>query len=199
MVVLQYPAVLQKDDNDTWLVTFPDFDDAVTFGETPDEALAHAVDALETVIIFRMKHKFEVPTPSPARGRPLVSIPPLIAAKALLYKELREQKVSINELARRLGCEYPVAHRLLDVSRKTQVDQIGRACPSPGQARGRRDGVGEVGFAFLNRGPAGSRSRTWTMTALMLNARAEQSQVFRRRRDAGVGSPLRRLSPFVPR
>ena len=66
MVVLQYPAVLQKDDNDTWLVTFPDFDDAVTFGETPDEALAHAVDALETVIVFRMKHKLEVPTPSPA-------------------------------------------------------------------------------------------------------------------------------------
>lgn len=133
MVLLQYPAVLQKDDNDTWLVTFPDFDDAVTFGETPDEALVHAVDALETVIISRMKHKLDVPTPSPTRGRPLVSIPPLIAAKALLYKELREQKVSINELARRLGCEYPVAHRLLDVTRKTQVDQIARALQVLGQ------------------------------------------------------------------
>jgi antitoxin HicB len=127
VLVLQYPAVLRKDDNDTWLVTFPDFDDAVTFGETPDEALAHAVDALETVIISRMKHKLDVPTPSAARGRPLVGIPPLIAAKALLYKELREQKISINELARRLDCGYPVAHRLLDVSRKTQVDQIARA------------------------------------------------------------------------
>ena len=88
MVVLQYPAVLQKDDNGTWLVTFPDFDDAVTFGDTPDVALAHAVDALETVIVSRMKHELDVPTPSPARGRPLVSIPPRIAAKALLYKEL---------------------------------------------------------------------------------------------------------------
>ena len=65
MVVLQYPAVLQKDDNDTWLVTFLDFDDAVTFGDTPDEALAHAVDALETVIVSRMRHKLDVPTPSP--------------------------------------------------------------------------------------------------------------------------------------
>jgi antitoxin HicB len=138
VVVLQYPAVLQRDDNDTWLVTFPDFDDAVTFGETPDQALVHAVDALETVIVSRMKHKLDIPTPSPARGRPLVAIPPLIAAKALLYKELREQKVSINELARRLGCEYPVAHRLLDVSRKTQVDQIARAL----QALGKRVVVG---------------------------------------------------------
>ena len=138
MLVLQYPAVLQKDDNDTWLATFPDFDDAVTFGETPDEALVHAVDALETVIISRMRHKLDLPTPSPARGRPLVAIPPLIAAKALLYKELREQKVSINQLARRLGCEYPVAHRLLDVSRKTQVDQIARAL----QALGKRVIIG---------------------------------------------------------
>ena len=121
------PRCCRRDDNETWLVIFPDFDDAVTFGETPDEALANAMDALETVIISRMKHKLDVPTPSPARGRPLVTIPPLIAVKALLYRELREQKVSINELARRLGCEYPVAHRLLDVSRKTQVDQIARA------------------------------------------------------------------------
>ena len=32
MVVLQYPAVLEEDENQTWLVTFPDFEDAVTFG-----------------------------------------------------------------------------------------------------------------------------------------------------------------------
>jgi antitoxin HicB len=110
----------------------------VTFGETPNEALGHAVDALETVIVSRMKHKRDVPTPSPARGRPLVAIGPLIAAKALLYKELREAKVSINELARRLGCEYSASHRLLDVSRRTQVDQIARAL----QALGKRVVVG---------------------------------------------------------
>jgi antitoxin HicB len=127
MVVLRYPAMLQPDDNDTWLVTFPDFEDAVTFGDTPAEALAHAVDALETVIISRMKHKMDIPPPSAARGRPLVSIPPLTAAKALLYKELREQNVSIRQLAQKLHCAYPVAHRLLDVSRKTQVDEIAKA------------------------------------------------------------------------
>jgi antitoxin HicB len=138
MFVLQYPAGLHKDDNDTWLVTFPDFEDAVTFGDTREEALVHAVDALETVIISRMKHKLDIPTPSAARGRPLVSIPPLTAAKALLYKELREQKVSIRLLAHKLHCEYPVAHRLLDVSRKTQVDEIAKAF----QALGKRVIIG---------------------------------------------------------
>ena len=57
----------------------------------------------------------------------MVSIPPLTAAKALLYKELREQNVSIRQLAKKLHCEYPVAHRLLDLSRKSQVDEIAKA------------------------------------------------------------------------
>lgn len=127
MVVLQYPAVLEKDENGTWLVTFPDFDDAVTFGDARAEALAHAVDALETVIVSRMKHQLDIPTPSAARSRPRVTVPPLTAAKALLYRELREQNVSIRQLAQRLQCEDPVAHRLLDASRKTQVDEIARA------------------------------------------------------------------------
>jgi antitoxin HicB len=138
MVVLQYPALLEKDDNDTWLVTFPDFEDAVTFGDTRPTALAHAVDALESVLISRMKHKLDIPTPSAARGRPLVSIPPLTAAKALLYKEMREQHVTIRQLARKLGCEYPVAHRLLDVTRKTQVNEIAKAF----QALGKRVIIG---------------------------------------------------------
>lgn len=30
MFMLQYPAVLEKDDHDTWLVAFPDFGDAGT-------------------------------------------------------------------------------------------------------------------------------------------------------------------------
>lgn len=127
MLMLQYPAVAVNDDNGTVLVTFPDFDDAVTCGDTREEALFHAVDALETVILSRMKHKRDIPTPSAARGKPLVSIPPLTAAKALLYKELREQNISIRRLAHKLKCEYPVAHRLLDVSRKTQVNEIARA------------------------------------------------------------------------
>ena len=66
MVVLQYPALLEEDDNSTWRVTFPDFDDAVTFGETRTAALEHAVTALETVIASRMKRKLDIPTPGAA-------------------------------------------------------------------------------------------------------------------------------------
>jgi antitoxin HicB len=125
--------VLREDDNGTWLVTFPDFDDAVTFGETREQALAHAAGALEAVIIYRMRHKLDVPTPSSAPGKAVVGIPPLIAAKALLYKELRDQKMSIRQLAGQLNCDYPIAHRLLDTSRKTQIDEVAKALEVLGQ------------------------------------------------------------------
>jgi len=118
--------------------TFPDFEDAVTFGDSRAEALAQAMDALETVIISRMKHKLDIPTPSAAQGKPPVSIPPLTAAKALLYRELREQNVSIRQLAQRLDCEYPVALRLLDASRRTQFNELARAL----QALGKRVVIG---------------------------------------------------------
>lgn len=133
MFMLQYPAILEEDDNGTWLVTFPDFDDALTFGDTKKEALRHAVDALETVVVSRMQHKLDIPTPGASRGRPLVGIPPLTAAKALLYQELRDRHISIRQLAEKLDCDYPIAHRLLDVSRKTQVNEIARALEALGK------------------------------------------------------------------
>jgi antitoxin HicB len=42
-----YPVILTPDDG-TVLVTFPDVPEAITFGANAEEALSHAVDALET-------------------------------------------------------------------------------------------------------------------------------------------------------
>jgi len=44
--MFNYPVVLTRDSNDAVQVTFPDVPEAVTFGDTEDEALLQAVDAL---------------------------------------------------------------------------------------------------------------------------------------------------------
>src|SRR5438046_5269233 len=49
-----YPVELKRDDNGTILVTFPDVPGAITFGEDEKDALEHAVDALETMLLARM-------------------------------------------------------------------------------------------------------------------------------------------------
>jgi antitoxin HicB len=46
---MKYAVRLSKDDNGTFLVRVPDVPEAITYGETREEALARAVDAILTV------------------------------------------------------------------------------------------------------------------------------------------------------
>ena len=120
--MLRYPVKLVPDDNDTLLVTSPDFPEFVTYGETKEEALFHAIDAFETVIFSRINHREDIPAPS--RGRTLVTLPPITSAKVELYQAMRAQKVTKAELSRRLDCHPMLVDRLLNVGHKSRFDQI---------------------------------------------------------------------------
>lgn len=83
-----YPATLEPDDNDTVLVTFPDLP-GVTFGTDREDALAHAVDCLETILDAMMADGVDLPTPSPAEGRPMVTLGPSASIKVAIYRAKR--------------------------------------------------------------------------------------------------------------
>lgn len=59
--MVQYPVVLTPDTNGTLLVTFPDLPEACTFGEDEQEALARAVDCLETALAMRIEDRSDIP------------------------------------------------------------------------------------------------------------------------------------------
>ena len=122
--MLAYPAEFERDTNSTLLVTFPEFAEAVTFGEDESDALLRAVDALETVLAARMDDREEIPLPSPAAGRPCAVLPALTAAKVLLYRAMREAGVGKADLARRLGWHGPQIDRLLDLNHASRLDLI---------------------------------------------------------------------------
>ena len=129
-MMFTYPVILKRDDNDTILVRFPDVPGVHTFGEDEADALARAVDALETMFIALMSDRQPIPDPSPVGRRRSVTLPPLSAAKAALYRAMREQDVGKAELGRRLGWHMPQVDRLLDlrhVSRFPQIEQALRA------------------------------------------------------------------------
>ena len=80
--MLKYPVVLEADD-DSVLVTSPDFPELTTFGMDREEAIARAVDALEEAIAARVHDGLDIPLPS--KGRDVAVLPTLTADKVMLY------------------------------------------------------------------------------------------------------------------
>lgn len=125
--MLEYPATMEHDDNDTILLQFLDFPEAVAIGEDEDDALLNAVDILEIAIAERIARREEVPAPSKASGQAAVALPTLVAAKVLLYQAMREEKVRKAELARRLHARPNTVERLLDLKHASRMDQLDAA------------------------------------------------------------------------
>ena len=123
--MVDYPVNFAKDDNGTVMVTAPDFPELTSFGEDRDDALLHAVDALEEAIAARIADRRDIPAPSPGRARAV--LPTMTAMKVLLYNSARQQGVRKAELARRLHWHGPQVDRLFDVHHASRVDQLDAA------------------------------------------------------------------------
>jgi antitoxin HicB len=87
-----YTVKLTPDKDDGgYVVTCRDLPEAITQGETREEALAEAADCLEEAIAGRIDDGRDIPSPSaPRRGELTVSVPPSTALKAAVYLAVRE-------------------------------------------------------------------------------------------------------------
>ena len=130
--MFDYPVTLTPD-GDTILVTFVDVPEAISFGADPDEALLHAVDALETALSFYVESRAPLPVASKARrGQHTVRPSALEGAKLGVYRAMTEQGVKKSELARRLGWHMPQIDRLFDLRHASRLDQIEAAARALG-------------------------------------------------------------------
>lgn len=123
---MRYAVVLTPDDNDTVLVTVPDLPDAVTFGEDREDALARAVDAIESALMGRMADREAIPEPE-ADASDYAELPALSVAKIELYRTMRSEGVGKAGLAKRLGVALPQVDRLLDLRHHSRLDALERA------------------------------------------------------------------------
>lgn len=123
--MLRYPVKLAKDSNGTLLVTAPDLPEVATFGEDPADALARAADAIATALQGRIAERKKIPAPSAARrGRRMVALPAIVAAKLALYRAMIETNTRKSDLARKLGVHGPQIDRLLNLDHHSRLDQI---------------------------------------------------------------------------
>jgi antitoxin HicB len=130
---LAYPTRLDPEPEGGFTVTFPDFGFGVTYGATREEALRQAADLLETIVANCLAEGWDVPPPSPARGRPLTPLEPLVAAKAELYRVMRAAGITKADLARRIGIAPQQVQRLFDTNHASRIDQLAAAFAALGR------------------------------------------------------------------
>ena len=128
---MRYPVTFEHDETG-WAVFFPDIPEAMTGGETKEEALQMAQDALVTAFDFYFEDRREVPPPSSA-GEEFVEVPASVAAKVLLLNAVVQQGVSNAELARLIGTRPQEITRVLDLHHSTKIDTIQKALAALGK------------------------------------------------------------------
>lgn len=121
----EFPVVLEKAPEGGFVVKFPDVPEALTQGDDETEALARAVDALETALEFYTDEGRDLPKArKPKRRQHVVSPSTLAVLKLEVYQAMREGRVKKTELARRLNWHLMQVDRLLDLHHASRIDQV---------------------------------------------------------------------------
>ena len=132
---MKFPVTLTPDErNGGFVVTFRDIPEAITQGETVEDALVMAKDALETAMEFYFEDKRCVPAPSkPKRGQHTIELPASLSAKVWLLNEMVTQNIRPAELARRLNTTPQQVNRLTNLRHTTRIDAIAAALHAMGR------------------------------------------------------------------
>lgn len=129
---LAYPVSLQHQ-HDTVLVSFPDVPEALTESPTEQEALSDAVDCLVSALGGYVQSRRRIPAPSSTGGSHVIELTAMVTAKLALYEAMQETDVDDVALAKRLGTMRSTVRRLVDLDRRSHIDQIAEALDALGK------------------------------------------------------------------
>lgn len=130
---MKYPARLKPTDGG-FVVTFKDIPEANTQGETFDEAVEMAEDALLTALTFYFEDNRTIPLPSePKRSETLIDLPISASIKVVLLNTLLETRVSQSKLAKRMGISPQQVTRIVNLNHTTKVDTLAAAFKALGR------------------------------------------------------------------
>ena len=127
-----YPALIQQDKKDKrYTVHFPDLAEAITEGETLEEAYFNASEVLTLTLEGRIDEGLEIPKPTAIEDAELIA-PSARAQAAILMRWAKGGHTSA-EIARALGTSWPAAARLEDPHHWPNLKQLERAAAALGQ------------------------------------------------------------------
>ncbi|ASG64901.1 antitoxin [Idiomarina piscisalsi] len=129
---MNYPVIIKPDGN-TFMVRFVDIPEAMTCADTYEEALEEARDALITAFEFYFEDQRQIPMPSDANGRDVISVPASVWAKVLLLNTMLNEHISQAELARRMGTRKQEMQRIINLGHNTKIDKLNKALEAMGK------------------------------------------------------------------
>ncbi len=129
---IRYPAVLEPQEGGGFFVRFVDLEGALTDGETLDEALFNAGEALSAMLGWLLDENKPIPAPSPAGEGMYLIAPDARTQAALLIRRARGDR-SLAELARALETSWPSAQRLESPHHSPTLRQLEKAAAALGK------------------------------------------------------------------
>lgn len=125
--MLTYPVEIEEIDGEQ-IIRFPHFPEALTSVPVGQDYFPAAQDCLSEAIAGRILDGEDIEINLPARGNH-ATIPPdeLICKKAVLHQAMRDEGMSVAELARRLGVDHKEARRILDPRHNTKYERLQEA------------------------------------------------------------------------
>jgi antitoxin HicB len=123
-----YRYTLERQDNGWLLVRFRGIPEALTEGETQDEARANAVDCVIAALEGYMKDGAPLPRRGATHtGRDRAVLPSLVTAKLAVYETMRARGWSKLKLAKQLGMPENSVRRLLNLRHSSHMWVIDEA------------------------------------------------------------------------
>jgi antitoxin HicB len=123
-----YRYTLERQENDWWLVRFPAIPEALTEGETEEEARAAALDCVIAALEGYMKAGRPLPREGAGKsGADRAVLPSLVTAKLSVYETMRAHGWSKIGLARELGMSENSVRRLLNLRHSSHMWVIDEA------------------------------------------------------------------------
>ncbi|AWX99527.1 antitoxin [Marinomonas primoryensis] len=130
---MKYPVTLLAENEGGFSASFEDIPEAFACGETHEEALEDALDALVTAFEFYFEDEKAVPLPSKVTNDDYVTVPATSWAKVLVLNSMVEQNVKRSELARRINVKKQNIKYMLDLRHETKLSTIERAAKALGK------------------------------------------------------------------
>lgn len=129
---IAYPVKITFDKNDKrYFVEFYDLAEAITEGETLEEAVFNASEVLTLTLEGRIDEKQEIPAPSKIKGAYMIA--PSARVQASLLIKLTRGNHTIAEIARTLESSWPAISRMENPHHWPSLRQLERTASAIGQ------------------------------------------------------------------